>query len=121
MDKNMAEFLEKLANKLGVTVEHLWRILIKQAYIDAIQSLIFIAFVYSLLGLLYWCHKRFSKKNNDGDTLYDEYEEPLIIPMVIIFIVGIILFIVSIFSISNVINGLFNPEYWALHEILNSI
>jgi len=39
MSEELNKQLAELANKLGVSVEHLWGVLIKQAYIDGISSL----------------------------------------------------------------------------------
>ena len=39
MSEELNKQLSDLASKLGVTVEHLWSVLVRQAYIDGISSL----------------------------------------------------------------------------------
>jgi len=108
--------LEQLALKLGTTTEYLWGVLISQARISAITDLIYIILV-SIIGIIiYKVHKNLMKEDK-----YDYYEEPLIAVMFIVSFVWCVLFIACFFSIGNIINGFFNPEYWALKEILDVV
>lgn len=113
----MDEFLKTLADKLGTTTEYLWNALLRQAPIsattDIIQTLILAVATYGL----YRIHCRF-KKNNE----YDDFEAWPAVPM--IFAAGIftLLWVVVLVSgVPNIINGYFNPEYWALHEIMSNL
>ena len=54
-------------------------------------------------------------------SYYYEYEEAAAIPMIISLIALLIMVIVCICCISDVINGYFNPEYWALDRIIRGI
>lgn len=121
MNKEFTEFLEKLASKLGTTAEYLWKVLIIQARVSAIKSLVFIIAVYVAGVILARFHMKYLKKipNNryDHDTYKDN--EVVSVVMCILFIAWLGLFITHIFSYSNMINGFFNPEYWALDTILD--
>jgi len=111
------KLLETLANKLNTTVEYLWDVLIKQAPINATTNLIFVIFTFICMYVFYRVHVSLMKKDMYTD---DRGFENLItvIPMVLIGIFLLIMFIVSLCMIGNIINGFFNPEYWALQHIL---
>jgi hypothetical protein len=117
-DKTLV-LLEQLAQKLGTTADFLWGILIKQAFLSALTDLIFLI-ISVLFGLfLYKIHIKFCDSENKWS--YYEKEEALAIPMVIAAMLFFVFFLIMLFSCGNIINGLFNPEYWALNKILSSI
>lgn len=125
MKEETTELLNQLAQKLGTTTEYLWSILLKQAPISATLDLIKMLFIL-FFGLILWkIHKHLMKKEDRDDrysqTLYDKYEEGARIPMIVAVIIFIILSISCFYSIGNVVNGYFNPEYWALRTILTVI
>ena len=67
---------------------------------------------------LYKSHKYFS--NDDNDISY--YGRDEIIPVMVGFtFIWALLAIACFFCISDVINGYFNPEYWALQKILEHL
>ena len=118
MNYKTAQLLEKLADKLGTTSQYLWNILIKQAKIDAtIQLIEMIFFIFVGFGL-YKLHKSLSNENNSNN-----YEDNSVFGalMVTSFIIYVFVMVIFIFFIDNIINGYFNPEYWALHTLLNSL
>lgn len=121
MKNQTTELLEKLAVQLGTTAEYLWSVLIVQARISAITDLIFLILAIVSGYFLYRTHLYLGKEGEDMHSIYDRKEEAVIIPMFVGVIIWAIFFLVMFFSIGNIINGLFNPEYWALNKILNSI
>lgn len=124
MNDNTAKLLEQLAQKLGTTTEYLWRVLLKQAPISATTTLLQI-FLILLFGWGLWkIHKRLLKKSGDGnysENLYEEWGMVAMFPMILGALIFGIMLMISLFSISDVVNGYFNPEYWALKEVLNSL
>ena len=122
MNKETQELLQKLAEKLGTTVEYLWQVLLKQAQIDAFTTL-FQFFLIALFGVvLFRLHKKFLKPLSDdrySDNLYSKYDEAIVWPMIIGLIVFVILSICAFFSITDMVNGFLNPEYWALQRVLS--
>ncbi len=124
MNDNTAKLLEQLAQKLGTTTEYLWRVLLKQAPISATTTLLQI-FLILLFGWGLWkIHKRLMKKQGEGnysENLYEEWEMGAMFPMALGTLIFSIMLVISLFSISDVINGYFNPEYWALKEVLSSL
>lgn len=124
MNETTARLIEQLAQKLGTTSEYLWRVLLKQAAIDATVHL-FQFVILILVGWFLWkIHKRLMKKPADSkycDTYYEEYGEVAAIPMILGGLVFVILLIFCVTNFSVIINGYFNPEYWALQKVLDSI
>lgn len=121
MNEQTTKLIEQLAQKLGTTTEYLWTVLIKQAPISAATDAL--CFIFVIIGgiILWRLHKYLSKERGDyKHSIYYEQEEAVIIPMLIVAIIWAICFIACFFSIGNIINGFFNPEYWALKEVLGS-
>ncbi len=56
MSEKTEQLLRELAQKLGTTAEHLWGVLIKQAYVDSIIGII----VFTLAALFAWWLWRFA-------------------------------------------------------------
>lgn len=105
MNKETLALIEKLSEKLGTTSEHLWGVLMKQAPIDAAFSFIFM--VALLVGL--WFLWKLAKKASDG-MVY------------MAFVLVCVIVAIAVFSLSyNTLIGFFNPEYWALKEIMSSL
>ena len=120
--KNVGVLLEKLASELGTNTKYLWSVLIKQAPIEAtitlIQTLLILLFGYVLFRL----HKKFLRDIPDKQhSYYDEYDVALTIPMGLGCALFLILLIVAFFCLKSMITGYLNPEYWALHKVLQTI
>jgi len=117
--ENLTKLLNELAVKLGTTTEFLWEILLKQAPIDAIVGISLIVLFLILIIPYVMYIKWFSKHCNE---LYKEDKESIhTVFCVIILIIMFALFIANICEINNTITAIFNPEYWALKEILKYI
>jgi hypothetical protein len=94
MDEKTEKVLRELADQLGITIEHLWEVLVKQAPIEAVLSFVS---VLICAGVFFFC---FSS-------------------VFVCVVIGFISLIVGVASIDSVmIVGFINPEYWALSEIL---
>lgn len=105
--------IDALAQKLGMTVEQIWPWMIRQQYTEAIWPAIL--FVIFFISALYVC--RFIKKVN-----WDEYK--LSVEQVIGIIGGIIAVFGLVISFTNFIaefSDIFNPEYWALKDLMRMI
>lgn len=112
--------LEKLATKLGTTTEYLWSVLVRQARVSATISCLQMLIV-AVFGIILYKTHRFLIKKVGGRSRYLEYQEGAAIPMIIGGVAFLILVIVCVCDIENVVNGFFNPEYWALDKILDKI
>jgi len=126
MNNQTNVLLQQLANKLGTTTEYLWAILLKQAAVDATTTLCYFIFIVFGGVLLYKLNKKFMRRYQDPNYSsnqtcdYEEYE-PLGFVMFISTCIWAIMFIVIFFSLSDIVNGYFNPEYWALDKVLSTL
>ena len=123
MNDNTTKLIEQLSQKLGTTTEYLWNVLLKQAHIDATTTLLQVIFILFFGVFLYKTHIKLSKKADDGkysENFYQKYEELAVLPMFFGAIFFLILFIAAFFSIGDIVNGYFNPEFWALNKILST-
>ena len=113
---NMAELLSALAVKLGTTTEHLWRVLLKQAPIDGLVTLVQCII---LVFVAVWFAKftvAIKKAIDDGSRDEVWWCVP-IMGWVILSTLLIALF----FLLPDVAASFINPEYWALEHLLNKI
>lgn len=120
--EELTNVLSQLAEKLGTTTEYLWSVLIKQAPISALTTL-FQMVLFVVVGIILFKIHKWLCQTPEGNynSRYDDYEELAVIPMLLAGIGYIIVMIILFFCISDVVNGFFNPEYWALKEILGKI
>jgi hypothetical protein len=121
MNDQTIKLLRDLADKLGTTSEHLWGVLVRQAPISAITSLIlFVGFC----GFLVWSFGFIKNKTTDqivGEqrTRAEWDSEGVGIPAWIIWGLMFVLGVGFSFPICyDAICALFNPEYWALKQII---
>lgn len=119
MDTETVNLLAELAAKLGTTSEYLWEILLRQAPISS--TIILIQSIFTVLsGIFLWrLHKYFSKETDEDYSMYDRGNGGLESLMVIFSALILVICIALFFAIENMLNGYFNPEYWALNKILN--
>lgn len=116
MDGQTMIILEKLAEKLGTTVEHLWGVLVNQAPISAAVDML-ITIILWVLAVL-WLRKvrENTKKNEDG---YKEWDyEPAGFAWICVFALFVISFMVTVSSLPLIVAGFANPEYWALKQLI---
>lgn len=100
--ESLAPLLEKLAEKLGTTSSYLWSVLIKQAFIDGILSIIFCVLI-AIWTYALW---------------YDGYDEGTAYAFTMAVIAVLICALVMLYNIPT---AFLNPEYWALKEVLSAI
>lgn len=119
--KELTPLLEKLADKLGTTVEMLWIALLKQAAISATLDLIFCAGI--IFGLR-WCFCFVQLKTTpiaETDKCYaysDWDDEGKVIAWVIMAVMIALGTVLIINGVQNAITGYLNPQYWVLDHIL---
>lgn len=125
MNEQTVRLIEDLASKLGTTSEYLWNVLIRQAPIDSITSIFRIIGVVVFGIVLVKLHLKFSVRDTHNYGIYDatiyDRNRGVAIIMSISVCIFVILTIASLFEIPSIVNGLANPEYWALKEIIRSI
>ena len=115
MDKEAVQIvmdkLEVLASKLGVTGEYMLGVYVRQAVVTGVTNLILTVIVVIVaLGLAFWAYKRLGK-----DTL----EEDEIISLFILSLVTIVFLSICFFGkIPEAVTCFYNPEYFALKQLL---
>lgn len=119
MNEQTIQLIRELADKLGTTAEHLWGVLIRQA---PIYSASYITTIFVILGALLWLLRNL--KASIAKVASDDFDgDPIFIFGVVANAIGIIAILLA-FSvnilpdISMIFAGFFNPEYWALKQIL---
>jgi hypothetical protein len=116
-DDKIAHLLEELANKLGTTIEHLWNILIHQAYVEAFKNIAIIAFFIIAEMIIF----KYVIKYNKGKR-FEEIDDDFGFIAVLLFIVILVFIIVITLNlVPETVDAIFNPEYWALNHILKCI
>jgi hypothetical protein len=127
MTPELQNKLAELADKLGVSVEHLWGVLVRQAYIDGIATLGGSLLLLILLWLAAANAKKVLRKckNAIDSARLGELDE--IAQIILVVLVGAAIVgggIASIFVIVNLplwiisaIGKLLNPEYYALMDL----
>lgn len=113
MNDQTALLLEKLASKLGTTVEFLWTILLKQATLIGITNICEFILVLIVGFIFYKVCKYIDKIEN---SIFDT--DLVIVLETIVGSIWIVFFILTVVGLNTAITALINPEYWALNEIL---
>ena len=112
--------LDELGKRLGGTGAHLWTILVRQAYVSAIEFTLLAAVSLVVAVSIYRkCVKAWGeykeKKKNSG--YYGDGPEGL---TVLCSITGLVAFILTGFAI-HALATLANPEYFALTTVLDAL
>ena len=117
MSQEIAKVLDLLAERFGTTIEHLWEVMIRQAYIEAIMGI----FVFALLLVVNIKFIKWAKPitTNDDHETWEKWGVDGVMPVMASgFIMLVISCIAFLMTIDNLVAKLVNPEYWALQQIL---
>lgn len=123
MNDQTLQMLQRLADKLGTTTEMLWGVLLKQTLIEGAACAVYIA-VFSALSII---ALRFVIKKTTPVKRYpdDRYptaewsEEGAFFSWAAWAIFTVISTFIVCESTSELVTIIFNPEYWALKQILS--
>ena len=124
--KELTELLGQLAAKLGTTVEKLWAVLLKQAPISGtIDLLICIGMVIFTV----WAFRLVKGKTTKHEIVDGTYkhreadweEEGAFFSWVAVGVIFLITIIQVASESENIAAAFFNPEYWALTNILSKV
>lgn len=122
MDDKTMQALTALANKLGITAEYLWGVLLKQAPITGlIDLLVMSAWIYAVVM---WFRFVQRKTTTPSPTNENRFPRPewgdqfgVGIAWASVFVLGVIVALVIGNCLSITVSALENPEYWALKQI----
>lgn len=120
--EQLTTLLTALAERLGTTVEYLWGVLLKQAYIDGIFNIIYCIIPIILIYPTYKYAKYIKLKWNEWvENGWGEEIFPCVgFSVLCVFFIILLLFTITEF-IPTAITAFNNPEYWALKEILKQL
>lgn len=113
--------INNLAEKLGVAVDKVYPMLIKQAYMDGIVSAIFMIIGIIMCIAPYIGYRIVTKKDkNDNYIAYgwDEGWYGFGAIFLIVFLIGLGLIFTNI---SITVNAFGNPEWYAIQQIINQL
>jgi len=118
MSDQVMEILRVLAEKFGTTTEFLWGILVRQAYVFGITSIVVFAATSLLVFLWNWGVFRYEIPSDDpkGDTKFGVYMLRLF--GVMLAFIWTCMFLSGMHEVST---ALINPEYWALRQVLGGL
>jgi hypothetical protein len=120
MNEELNKQLASLASKLNVSVEHLWGVLIGQAYIEAISSLCTLVVCLVLAAIAVYGFllvQRKSRSVSPEELRLSMWPPPAYMRW---FILGIVLFFLLLVASNNfywLISDLFNPEWFAFKAL----
>ena len=111
LQKQILNRIDTLAAKLGTTADHLWTILVRQAKVEAITDIVWILLVTAATVLLYMGYRKVLER----DSYDDDHWWLGLIFLSFADGVGIVF---AIFALLQLPTVLFNPQYWALTQIV---
>lgn len=125
MNDKTAALIEKLADKLGTTTEHLWGVLLHQAPISGVVDLATLAvMVVAAVGLVRFVKGKTTipAKTEDDRYPHAEWEEggaglAWLGTAIYLIITGVVV----IGSAQGIVAAFFNPEYWAMSRIFGKV
>lgn len=109
---NPQQIIDQIAEKLSVPAALIWSVLTRQAYIEAVQDVLLLA---ALAAAGWWGLRPWFR------YLWKMDAEELWIPWGIVAVLwGIAMVVMTVGAIEG-LGYLFNPQYFALHEILSAL
>lgn len=119
--------IDNLAEKLGVAAERLYPLLVKQAFIDGVMSIVYCLICAAVIFVaVKYCLYLFVKKNGGNDTGWDIACENGIDTFVVLMIAvtitaSLAATVAFCINLPTAINALANPEWYAIKKILKSL
>lgn len=116
MNEQTQQLIKQLADKLGTTTEHLWAALLRQAPISATCTIICFVIMLIVAWLLFKTGIKLGKMKEDRWDIDKEVCQAIVWTLAGCLVA--VTCVVFCFQLDMVMAGFFNPEYWALKEIL---
>ena len=134
MKEELTVLLRELGAKLGVTGEHLWGTMVRQAMIEGVFRLVWLlACSFGVLLCLagwYRMHRNYNAWASETDRCrdFDDYMAKKsstgwfgLFALVVASLTTLLIWGFSIERAASIPAALLNPEYWALKEILGGL
>lgn len=113
-EKIITDTINILADKLGTTGQHLWGVLMKQAFYSSVIDLITFIILCIATGVCAKISTNCWKKSEEKD----EFIAAAILTLIVAGI-GLIFCFFGVADMSTWLSGLYNPEYWALNQVMS--
>ncbi len=117
-EQKIMEALTVIGQKLGVASEHLYSVLVRQAYVDAAQFAV--EFAVACIPAFILCRVAYCSYPKRSSETYHDYDNR-IFRAIACTIAGSLATIVAAAFLCRALGGLINPEYLAIKEILGAI
>lgn len=122
MDKEIqmiTNYLDKIGTKIGVGVQQVWPWLVKQQYIEAIYPAIIslLLLVATAVSFSWFKRETLAYEVKKEKSHYNADESLKITSAIVSIILAVLFFIASMVFIGE-FQDVFNPEYWALKDLL---
>jgi len=118
MNEELQKQLASLASKLNVSVEHLWGVLVRQAYIDGISSLctMLVCMVLGVAAVYAFFHlRRKFQATPERDRL--SFYPPAPMDLMLLGMVLLFLLMIALSNFYWVISDFLNPEFYAFQHL----
>lgn len=112
MKEEILKRLDALAEKLGVAASYIFKLYVQQAKVEIIQD-------FTVLGIAVMLIYASVKAMRHGFNSQEDSDIPYIVCGGLGCIVAAIMIITFLFS--DVWSAVFNPEFWAFHQILHDL
>lgn len=106
MDEKYLKMIETLAARLGVTADHLWGVLIKQALITGVTDLIVALALVSLTATA-------SGQAHRGGWDWESA------PPFVVLLLGFVTLFYIMANAEEIVTAFANPEYWAMYQLIH--
>ena len=125
MDDKTLTALTELAHKLGTTAEYLWGVLLKQAPISgAINLVVMVGWVAAFVWWFQLVQRKTTKPTESDENQYTRAQwrdECAGFAWGSVVVLGAITVLCIGSSLSSTAAAFFNPEYWALKNLLSAM
>ena len=112
-EEKVYEYIDAIAANLGVAAEHVYAALVKQAVVSGIGSVVWAVGAAIVAVAVVWGLVRITKS-----VVIDE-------DMVAVYFIGAVILTISgavfVVNAQDAFTAFYNPEYWAMKEILSSL
>lgn len=116
MNEQTVKLINELAAKLGTTADMLWGALLRQAPIEAASKCISLGVMGAVIAVAVVALKRWKPEE---DSFNADVAKPIAVG-----VLGVVIFaclLVFWDKLPTITAGFFNPEYWALKQIMRGI
>lgn len=110
------ETLKMIADRLGVTAEKVFDVMVKQAYVARVSDAITVVLIFAFVLLSVWLLKYTLRKVAAG-----EWEEEAVFPAGLLCALAVFAIGWVLAGISMIVTAWLNPEAWALIRITEMI